>query len=744
MKLLDPLRKLLRSIHDAKKSNGKKKALIGVKLSDYGWSEEHELAWKNFVEAIKGAAETAVYDSKKELCLWTDASDEYFSVVITQCKPEELAKPYEEQKHEPLYFLSGKFKDAQENWHISSKECWPILWALKRFDWLFHGHPKEFRVFCDHQNLATILNPSGKQVENKATLSRLYRWGVIMSEFSYTIQHVPGQFNVFADLLTRWGMTNVGVSLATMCERILDVAVSSVREKYENFIYDRVRPLERPDFSYPTEKQILKSQKENMVAQDVTTFRLKQVDGRYVDDTGRVFIPVGDTRLRTRLIVAAHYVTGHGGVDTIRSELNTSFFMPDSDGLIKRFVRLCLHCDKRPRIIRRKIGEQKHAKKPNEVIHADYLYVHKGYLLVLRDDLSSHVELFYAKRADAQTMAEALVYWKAHFDLPRGTLIVTDNGSHFANTLLKELSKYFKFHHHFVVAYAPWANGTAEVTNTEVLGLFKCLLSECGPSMTMDQWPDLIPQVMMYLNHKKRKSLGNMTPNQVQQGLPRSDSSLLPFVWVKNHETRTFDIKKLASTEALSQLDAFREYLDTLHKEAAALRRRIRDTARGRYNSRKGIQAISFVVGDLVLVSTEAMSGKRSKVQLNWVGPYVVTRIESDYVYEVRGMDDKSFLCHVQRMKFYDTVSSVMKQEEVMWQFIHNRSQFEVSKLKESRWNADMGQYEMLVEWKGLEEQTWEPAEVLAQDIPDVVRAYLQSRTADDIARRILDKYFSA
>ena len=41
----------------------------------------------------------------------------------------------------------------------------------------------------------------------------------------------------------------------------------------------------------------------------------------------------------------------------------------------------------------RKLGEQRHARKPNQIIHADYLYVHKGYLLVLRDDLSSHIVL---------------------------------------------------------------------------------------------------------------------------------------------------------------------------------------------------------------------------------------------------------------------------------------------------------------------------------------------------------------
>lgn len=389
-----------------------------------------------------------------------------------------------------------------------------------------------------------------------------------------------------------------------------------------------------------------------------------------MDDEGKVHIPLEDIKLRTRLIVAAHFITGHGAAAIITAELKKSFSVPQSDKLIQRFVRLCLHCHEKQRVIRRKLGEQQHARKPNMVIHADYLYVHKGYLLVLRDDLSSHIELFHTNRADAKTMAEALVYWKAHYDLPRGAMIVTDNGSHFANSLLSELSNFFRFRHHFVVAYAPWTNGAAEVTNSEVLGLFKPLMSECGPSRTLDQWPDLIPQVMMYLNHKPRRSLNGLSPNQVHLGLPEADSSLLPFVWIKNDDANRFQLKKLASKELLLQLDQFREFLDKRHTEVADLRKRIRDESRGRYNSRKGIRAISFTVGDLVLVSTEALSSRRSKIQLNWVGPYVVTRVESEHVYEVKGMDGKSFLCHVQRMKFYDTVTD---QEEVLMQFIHGR-----------------------------------------------------------------------
>lgn len=91
--------------------------------------------------------------------------------------------------------------------------------------------------------------------------------------------------------------------------------------------------------------------------------------------------------------------------------------------------------------------------------------VHKGYLLVIRDDLSSHVELYYTKSADVLTMAEALVLWKARFDLPRGALLSLIMALTSRTILLKQLSKFFQYKHHFVVTYAPWSNGTAEVTN---------------------------------------------------------------------------------------------------------------------------------------------------------------------------------------------------------------------------------------------------------------------------------------
>lgn len=151
-----------------------------------------------------------------------------------------MEKRYSGRKHELLYLLWGKLKGAQKNWHIQNKEKCPILSALRRFDWLFHGHPREIdygrsraiNFFGDHLNLKAILDPTGKQVENKATLSRLYRGEVWRSEFLYRIRHVPGQHNVFADLLTRWGITHVEFSMAKQGFVTVKIMLRSVKENH--------------------------------------------------------------------------------------------------------------------------------------------------------------------------------------------------------------------------------------------------------------------------------------------------------------------------------------------------------------------------------------------------------------------------------------------------------------------------------------------------------------------------------
>ena len=60
-------------------------------------------------------------------------------------------------------------------------------------------------MFTDHRNLRYIFNPVGvvSQV-SKPQADRLERWAVYLRCFEYTIEHIAGELNVWADMLSRW------------------------------------------------------------------------------------------------------------------------------------------------------------------------------------------------------------------------------------------------------------------------------------------------------------------------------------------------------------------------------------------------------------------------------------------------------------------------------------------------------------------------------------------------------------
>ena len=61
-----------------------------------------------------------------------------------------------------------------------------------------------------------------------------------------------------------------------------------------------------------------------------------------------------------------------------------------------------------------------------------------------------------------------------------------------------------------------------------------------------------------------------------------------------------------------------------------------------------------------------------------------MTKIPSEHIYEVRGMEDWKFTVHVQRMKYYVSISSVMEKEEVLDPFMNSdRTEVEVSNFAE-------------------------------------------------------------
>ena len=176
-----------------------------IKLTQGLWTEEHDVAFTRCKQMLADACTLAFPDPTKELCLFTDASEHSWSGVLTQIPTDDIGKKLEDQRHEPLYFLGGQFKASSKNWAIIEKEAFAIVESCTRLDYLLQRE-NGFRIFADHKNLVYLFDPLYRPTAaKKFTEEKLQRWALRLNAFPFTIEHVTGEDNVWADLLTRWG-----------------------------------------------------------------------------------------------------------------------------------------------------------------------------------------------------------------------------------------------------------------------------------------------------------------------------------------------------------------------------------------------------------------------------------------------------------------------------------------------------------------------------------------------------------
>ena len=161
-------------------------------------------AFKSLQDTIREAVQLSFPKKEKQICIYTDASDKFWSAVVTQIIPSDMQKPIEEQNHEPLAFLGSAFKDAEKNWSTFEQEGFAIYQDFKQSDYLFyHDHP--VHVFTDHRNLLFLFAPLALEPAlGRHVVNKVQRWALYLSQFPYLIEHVDGQNNIFADILTRW------------------------------------------------------------------------------------------------------------------------------------------------------------------------------------------------------------------------------------------------------------------------------------------------------------------------------------------------------------------------------------------------------------------------------------------------------------------------------------------------------------------------------------------------------------
>eukprot|EP00924_Labyrinthula_sp_SR-Ha-C_P007842 maker-scaffold_28-snap-gene-4.90-mRNA-1 protein AED:0.29 eAED:0.34 QI:0/0/0/1/0/0/2/0/1181 len=245
-----------------------------------------------------------------------------------------------------------------------------------------------------------------------------------------------------------------------------------------------------------TEAEVIQAQKKEMITR---TSRIKRL-------SGKIILPAA---LLGRQLVHIHLANKHGSLEADMAEaarfewripaamerkLRGDTPWKKMVELIRAFRHNCIHCRRLPKAIKTTYSLVMRVRCPRETLVPDFLYVNRmGHILVLTDAFNRFKQLTHAKTPDTQAAIEALDKFATNYKLEKDFTLVTDRGSHFANSLITALRRELRFSQSFALD-----DGEVEVVNKKVLDFLKSLVSE--HRLNEDEWPKILNKTQGAMN----------------------------------------------------------------------------------------------------------------------------------------------------------------------------------------------------------------------------------------------------
>ena len=160
----------------------------GVK---WQWNRQHDEAYSTAKSALQDDSLLVHYDSTRQLVLACDASQYGLGVVLSHIM--------DDGQERPVAYASCTLTPAEKNYSQLEKEALGVVFAVKKFhNYLFGRH---FIIESDHRPLSYLFNSS--KVISPTASSRITRWTLTLSAYTFTIRYKPGEDLGNADALSR-------------------------------------------------------------------------------------------------------------------------------------------------------------------------------------------------------------------------------------------------------------------------------------------------------------------------------------------------------------------------------------------------------------------------------------------------------------------------------------------------------------------------------------------------------------
>ena len=158
-------------------------------LSDYDkkkkliWTPEGKQAFEDVKDSIRKCPKLFFMNDDAPIFLHTDASDYGIGAYLFQVI---------DGKEYPIQFMSKTLTAEEIKWSTIEKECYAIVYALHKFEYLLRD--KHFTLRTDHANLKYLNNPPSAKVR---------RWKISIQGYDMDLEWFDGKKNQVADGFSR-------------------------------------------------------------------------------------------------------------------------------------------------------------------------------------------------------------------------------------------------------------------------------------------------------------------------------------------------------------------------------------------------------------------------------------------------------------------------------------------------------------------------------------------------------------
>lgn len=337
--------------------------------------------------------------------------------------------------------MGGKFTAPQKYCTTYEKEVYAIVQTFDTLDYLL-WRGKQIHVFTDHKNLLYLFTTmTFKPNSPRHVLHKVHRRAINIFRFQFYINHIERIRSVFANILARCSKRHGTISAKP----------ASIAALYRDIV---------PEAAKLTTSNI-QSIKRGQTSNPVTEANVQHKDGIMYNDN-RIWILEKPKDLKLRIIVDPH--SGgrrHRAQASTLEVISNKYSWTGLNDDVQEFPQACIHCiiSRNGEQIPRTWSTALYGERPNEVVHASFLYTGQAeesslkFILVVKDDIISYTRLQPCVSSDSDTAVSTIAKWISCFGVM--DCLVAEQGSHFKSSLMKELTSVTRIRHHFTTTYCP-------------------------------------------------------------------------------------------------------------------------------------------------------------------------------------------------------------------------------------------------------------------------------------------------